>query len=107
MPDPQKRLFRRILVGFRGRSSLGEPVRRLPASHPLSTAARWLRSFGRATADRVPSRSLRGRSNGDENNAAKFDVGFDPPHAEANRPTRIKEPRFSPRGALLITHRFF
>ena len=45
----------------------------------LSAVARSLRSLGRATADRVPSRRLRGRSDGGEKNVIKLDVGFDPP----------------------------
>ena len=45
----------------------------------LSAVARSLRSLGRATAGKVPSRRLRGRSDGGEKNVIKLDVGFDPP----------------------------
>ncbi len=67
----------------------------------LSAVARSLRSFGRATADRVPSRRRRSRSDGGESNAFKLDVGFGPPVAEADRPRKAsKTGFFAVQGAL-------
>jgi len=72
----------------------------------LSASAHSFRSLGGATAGRVPSRRLRGRSDGGENKIIKLDTGFDPPGAETNRPATPQESRFWACGALSHTHRF-